>query len=64
MADDPNKSDQAPEPDDYMTDDSDSWGIDLEDRVITILLTVGMPFIIGFIAFGVIILAYSQWKLY
>lgn len=42
----------------------DSQPVDLEDRVITFLLAFGMPFLIGFIAFGVIILAFSQWKLY
>jgi hypothetical protein len=44
--------------------DSETQPIDWEERVITVLLTVGMPFLIGFIAFGVIILAFSQWKLY
>lgn len=38
--------------------------IDYEDRILTLLLSFGMPFLIGFIAFGVIILAFSQWKLY
>jgi len=38
--------------------------IDYEDRILTALLAFGMPFLIGFIAFGVIILAFSQWKLY
>jgi hypothetical protein len=44
--------------------DSETQPIDWEERAITVLLTVGMPFLIGFIAFGVIILAFSQWKLY
>lgn len=38
--------------------------LDLEDRLITVLLTVGIPFLIGFIAWGVIIYAFAEWKLY
>ncbi len=38
--------------------------ISFEERVVEIFLTVAFPFLIGFIAWGVIILAYYQWKIY
>ena len=38
--------------------------LDWEDRLVTILLAVGLPFVLGFTAFGVIIYAFAEWKLY
>lgn len=35
-----------------------------EERVVQALLTVLLPLIITGLAFGVIIVAYAQWKLY
>lgn len=37
-----------------------SW----ETRAVELFLTIGFPFLIGFIAWGVIILAFYQWKIY
>lgn len=38
--------------------------ISTEERVLRFFLTFLLPFLVTFIAFGVIVLAYSQWKLY
>lgn len=35
-----------------------------EERVVQVLLTVLLPLVITGIAFGVIVVAYAQWKLY
>ncbi|MFB6344765.1 MAG: hypothetical protein ABEK50_03200 [bacterium] len=57
----PLNSDQ---PDEESSDDGSSQLLSLEERVIQWTLVVMVPFLITFIAFGVIILAFSQWKLY
>lgn len=35
-----------------------------EERVVQVLLTVLLPLVITGLAFGVIVVAYAQWKLY
>jgi len=38
--------------------------LDWEDRLVTIFFAVGLPFVLAFTAFGVIIYAFAEWKLY
>lgn len=45
------------------TEDSDR-SLTLEETVVQWTITVLVPFLITFIAFGVIIYAFSEWKLY
>lgn len=45
------------------TEDADR-SLTLEETVVQWTITVLVPFLITFIAFGVIIYAFSEWKLY